>query len=153
MTWLLINFVAIVEQILPSFFRKTKVYAFFNALLRPLQTLSDKTLYQMQHDSRLIYLEKMLNEFLQVPLYDPLRHEATRKVYIIDSYRPMKQYIFKNAESRPLYLGTVYLGKQVNDGGNFVIKIPVSLAFNELRLKAEVDFYKLSGKKYTIETY
>lgn len=153
MIWLLTNFIAIVDQLLPSFFRKTRVYILFDAMVKPLQTLADRTLYQMQHDSRVIYLEKVLNEYFNVVTYNPNSHVATRQIYIIEAARPPKNYVYKNAENQPIYLGTIYLGKKLSAAGHFIIMIPLSIPFNEDRLRDEIDFYKLAGKKYTIQTY
>lgn len=36
---------------------------------------------------------------------------------------------------------------------NFIIKIPSSVVFNVIELRAVVDFYRLAGKRYKIEIY
>lgn len=154
MYWISTDFKQQFLDLSPTFFRGARFEAFLGAFAKPLQTLADTTLYQMQHDSRVIYLEKLLNEYLQVSTYNPNSHIATRQVYIVDAPQATKNYIYQTEENSPAYLGTVYLDREVaQDQYQFIIKIPASISFNEARLRALVDFYKLSGKRYLIETY
>ena len=91
---------------------------------------------------------------MQVSTYNPNSHIATRQVYIVDGPQATKNYIYQTEENSPAYLGSVYLDREVaQDQYQFIIKIPASISFNEARLRALVDFYKLSGKRYLIETY
>lgn len=154
MNWFSIDFRATFAELSPTFFRDERMIAFGDAFAKPLQTLSDKTLYQMQHDSRVIYLEKVLNEYFEIATYDPNSHIATRQIYIIDAPQAAKNYIYQQEENTPVYLGTVYLDRETaQDQYQFIVKIPVALVFNEARLRALIDFYKLAGKRYLIETY
>ena len=154
MYWISANFKQQFLDLSPTFFRGERFEAFLGVFAKPLQTLADTTLYQMQHDSTVIYLEKVLNEYLQIATYNPLSHLATRQVYIEDAPQAIKNYIYQPEENSPVYLGTVYLDREVDlDQYHFIIKIPVSISFNEARLRAIVDFYKLAGKRYLIETY
>ena len=153
MYWISNNFKQQLLDLSPSFFRGERFEAFFEAFAKPLQTLADTTLYQMQHDSTVIYLEKVLNEYLQIATYNPNSHLATRQVYIIDTAQAPKTYIYQTGENQPLYLGSVYLDREATTAADFVIKIPTTVSFDELKLKAIVNFYKLAGKKYIIETY
>lgn len=153
MNWLKINFKDTFTLLSPTLFRDERFKAFNSAFAKPLQSLAETTLYEMQHDSRVIYLEKMLNEFFQVPTYNPNSHISTRQIYIVDSPQVPKAYIFQAEETSPVYLGTIYLNRLNLTAGDFIIKIPVAIEFDEPRLRAVIDFYKLAGKKYTIETY
>ena len=154
MYWISTNFKQQFLDLSPTFFRGERFEAFLGTFAKPLQTLADTTLYQMQHDSTVIYLEKVLNEYLQIATYNASSHIATRQVYIEDAPQAPKNYIYQPEESNPVYLGNVYLDREVaQDQYQFIIKIPASISFNEARLRALVDFYKLSGKRYLIETY
>ena len=153
MYWISTNFKQQFLDLSPTFFRGERFEAFLGAFAKPLQTLADTTLYQMQHDSTVIYLEKVLNEYLQIATYNPSSHIATRQIYIIDTAQAPKTYIYQTEENQPLYLGTVYLDREVTTTADFIIKIPSSVSFDELKLRAVVNFYKLAGKKYIIETY
>jgi hypothetical protein len=153
MYWISTDFKQQLLDLSPTFFRGARFEAFLGAFAKPLQTLADTTLYQMQHDSRVIYLEKLLNEYLQVSTYNPNSHIATRQVYIVDAPQVAKTYIYQPEEEQPIYLGQIYLDRENEVSANFIIKIPSSISFDELRLRALIDFYKLSGKKYIIQTY
>ena len=153
MNWHKLSFTILVNQCLPIVLRKAKTTAFLNCIVLPLQSLSDLTLYQMQHDSRVIYLEKMLNEYFEVATYNPNSHIATRQIYIVDTPQVPKTYIYQPEENQPLYLGEVYLDRDNVTTADFIVKIPIAIEFDEPRLRAVIDFYKLAGKKYIIETY
>lgn len=153
MNWLSIDFKQTMMQLSHSSFRAERFEAFVTAFSLPLQTLANKTLYEMQHDSRVIYLEKMLNEWFEVPTYNPNSHIATRQIYIVDVPQVAKTYIYQPEENQPVYLGMVYLDRENETNADFIVKIPVTIEFDEPRLRALIDFYKLAGKKYIIETY
>lgn len=153
MYWISTNFKQQFLDLSPTFFRGERFEAFLGAFAKPLQTMADTTLYQMQHDSTVIYLEKVLNEYLQIATYNPSSHIATRQIYIIDTVQAPTTYIYQTGENQPLYLGTVYLDREKTTTADFIIKIPALLSFDELKLRAVVNFYKLAGKKYIIETY
>ncbi|MBS1535303.1 MAG: hypothetical protein JST78_09515 [Bacteroidetes bacterium] len=151
MIWHQVDFNKLVSDV--SFFRKTIQLKLLRSLVKPLTTLSNTTLYQMQHDSRVIYLEKVLNEYLEVEDYNPINHLATRRVIIEDGTFNGPLYIYQTSENKPVYLGTKYLDRDTGNTYQFVIKIPSDISFDEARLRAVVDFYKLAGKQYSIEIY
>jgi hypothetical protein len=153
MNWLSLDFKKTFVELSPSFFTDERFEAFNSAFAKPLQVLADKTLYEMQHDSRVIYLEKMLNEYFEVATYNPNSHIATRQIYIVDTPQVPKTYIYQPEENQPLYLGEVYLDRDNVTTADFIVKIPIAIEFDEPRLRAVIDFYKLAGKKYIIETY
>ena len=153
MYWISTNFKQQFLDLSPTFFRGERFEAFLGAFAKPLQTLADKTLYQMQHDSRVIYLEKVLNEYFEVPTYNASSHIATRQIYIEDAPQVPKTYIYQPEELQPIYLGEIFLDKDNEITADFIINIPVAISFDEPRLRALIDFYKLSGKKHIIQTY
>lgn len=153
MLWFKNDFKKVNRLLLSPIHRKPRILAIMDSVATALQSLSDKTLYEMQHDSRVIYLEKMLNEYFQVPTYNPNSHLATRQIYIDDVPQLAKTYIYQPEENNPVYLGTTYLDRGTGVNYQFIVKIPVAITFNELQLRAKIDFYKLGGKRYTIETY
>jgi hypothetical protein len=102
-----------------------------------------------------MYLEKMLNEYFNVPGYNNQNHENTKVVFIDDAPKPPTKYIYLNQEIPPkeyLYLGTKYLTGN-EDYFDFIVHIPSSYVFIEAKLRAMIDYYKLAGKKYRIELF
>ena len=174
--WARINFKVLVQLLLPTFLRKPQQTAFLNALVAPMDSLYKDVLYKMQHDSRVIYLEKVLNEYYNIIGYSHQNHEATKQIFITDEFYPPENYVYQDPEQYAsieydetlLYLkkNTLAPGEaEEEDEGDdifltddiehfdFVINVPVALAIDLVRLKILVDFYKIAGKKYRIQTY
>lgn len=152
MTWQTISFNTLIELLLPSFLRKSRIIAILQSAVKPVDTLYQDTLYKMQHNSQVIYLEKMLNEYFEVSGYSPNNHELSKTVFISDAPESGKVYYYQEAENLPLYHGIVYdTTNTVNY--KFIVNIPDTYVFVEAKLRAVIDFYKLAGKKYIIETY
>ena len=156
MTWQLFNINKLIQLLLPTFLRRTKLIAFLETIATPIDTLYHDTLYKMQHDCRVIYLEKVLNENFTTG-YNSMFHLSTRKIYIEDGPEVIRVYIFQNDENKPLFLDVegqqVYLDKPNEVFYNFIIKVPESLVYDSAKFKEIVDYYRLAGKKYTVQTY
>lgn len=163
MNWIEIDFSKTFLELSPTFFRGENFESFNKAYAKGLQSLSDSTLYFMQHDSRVIYLEKALNEFLEVPGYDPMNHLLTRKVYITDAPAKERDYLFLNNEPEVIWLyaegetipeeDQEYLDVTPNIYYHFIINISNAITFDEATLRPKIDEYKLAGKQYIITTY
>jgi hypothetical protein len=163
MFWSTISFKKLVLLLLPTFLRKSKTIAFVDSLISPMQDIADDTLYKMQHTGITINLEKMLNEAYNIAGYDHQNHHATKKIYIEDIPRREKLYIHTEDESAVIFLEDEDLDSENDifvDGpqeGNiaysFIIFMPDTVSFDEITLRAKVDFYRYFGKKYTIEIY
>lgn len=151
--WQTINFYEIFESLLPTFLRKKIFLHIMSACAKPLVEIYEETLYKMQHDSRVINLEKMLNEHFSVLDYSPQSHNATKKVFISNAPEQPKKYIFQPQENEPMYLDTVYLGEENPINYKFIVNVPAAYVFSEPNLRAKIDYYKLAGKKYIIQTY
>lgn len=162
MFWLTANFIQLITQLIPPFLRGQKHLSILSSFVTPVQKIHDDTLYQMQHDGRTIYLEKVLNEWFNVVGYDPQYHEATKLVYIDDVIQDEKLYVFQDLETEVTFLedepdttDDVFLDSDYESVGSFsfIIFIPNTFVFDELKVRALVDKYRYIGKKYTIQTY
>ncbi|MEP0263796.1 hypothetical protein [Dokdonia sp.] len=101
--YLIINWSKIILWLLPPILRRQRHYVWLIALLKPLRTLYTQTLFQMQHNGQVIYLEKVLNEtFNPNVTYDPnLTIEGKRDakfIYIDETLQPNLQFIYKHEE-------------------------------------------------------
>jgi len=155
MFWNKIDINVLSELYLPTFMRDYTIKGFVGSASKPLVELYDKTLYKMQHTGQVIYLEKLLNEFLNIPGYDVMDHVATRMIYISDAPNVNQVYIYTPIENKPLYLGgstPVYLNR-TEVQYHFIINIPESVDFYEELVRNLVDYYVIAGKQYKIETY
>ena len=153
MIWQTIDFKKLADHLLLGFLRKLDFQGLINSLLFSLNLIYEDNLYKMQHNSQVINLEKMLNEYFQVVGYDHQDHENTKTVFISDAEQAERYYLYQPDEEQPLYIGLIYVGGIVNVNYRFIVNIPNSYVFVEQKLRAEIDYYKLAGKKYIIQTY
>jgi hypothetical protein len=63
--------------------------------------------------------------------------------FVTDEFGDEVKNWFTSGEKVYLTGDTIY-----ND---FVVYVPTTLTFDEIKLRALIDYYKLAGKKYTIE--
>lgn len=163
MNWHNVTIERLVPLLLPVRLRRPGFLAFVRSLLHPVILLQDEIRYKMQHDSRVIYLEKVLNESFNVSGYSPLAHEVSKQIYIGPGEIPDEVYIFQNLEPDiPPYIGIsidagdgddVYLNTREeldNQYCDFTVVVPFALQISEIKLKSLVDYYKMAGKKYKI---
>lgn len=160
MKWHSFDISRLIQLLLPVRLRGIAILHFLQALLVPLKNLVKNTLYTMQHDSRVIYLEKVLNE-AAIPGYDATNHEATKSIYIGPGEIPSEVYVFQEDEpDLPPYIGVlqyapdgdaVWLHTQTEQDAeycDFTVVVPSALSVSRERLSYLVDFYKMAGKKY-----
>ena len=136
----------------PTFLRKPKLIAWLRTLAMPLNKLLDdfkvhreRDLYNLTHNSQVCYLRKALNDE-----FDP----QLRRIKIEDGRQNQRLYIYPRSANRPLYIGKVFLyqrGSYIDGGVDFVVVLPHGLEYDRYKLEALVNFYKLAGKRWTIE--
>lgn len=163
MRWYSIDIAKLFIQLLPMRLRRLNMVLFLYALSMPLSRLVERVLYTMQHDSRVIYLEKVLNEAAKISTYDAGRHVQTRVIYIGPGEIPEEVYLFKeNEPDVPPFIGitaiaedgdAVWLHTQTEQDAeycDFTVWVPRSLEHLETRLRYLVNYYKMAGKKYKL---
>ena len=142
------------EMFLPTFLRNNEVKAFVNSVSNPVKELYTSTLYKMQHNGQVIYLEKMLNEFYAITDYDKNNHVSTRKIFITNAPIVPRVYIYRPIENKPLYLNgstPVYLNRpQIQY--NYIINVPETLVYDEQIMRALVNYYN-DTKQFIIQAY
>ena len=159
MNWFSIDFNKTFLELSPSFFRNVRFQAFYKTFATPLQNLADTKLYQMQHDSRVIYLEKILNEFLNVENYNPLNHIESRKIYISDAPKMERDYIYQVGEEGVIWLydqsesEVQYIDTTPEEIYQFIVNIHTSIDYEINTVNSIIDYYKLAGKKHIIQEY
>ncbi|MDO5106591.1 hypothetical protein, partial [Capnocytophaga sp.] len=147
--------------------RKSKILAFLRLLITPLKRIhydfsqkrnnQNGDLYRLKHNGQVCYLRKVLNDNFD---------KEQRRIKIIDGNQFKAKYIYTEGEQKPVYLGTMYLNRDVDyaeTGVDFIVKIPLEVwkrqktetnQIGELRfyaIEALIDYYKLAGKRYIIE--
>lgn len=155
--WWSVNFCRLTQLLSPTFLRKEKMRAWLCLLVSPIQELQNiwlsnrrDNLYNVQHNSQVCYLRKMLNDEFdstqrRILIDDGLGVEA---FYIYTEGENKPKYIRTEAENAPVFLhpSSAYAGT----GVDFYVLVPIGLEFNEIKMRALVDFYRLASKRYEI---
>jgi hypothetical protein len=162
-----IDYDALIWQILPVRLRKAIAYSWLKCLAAPVIRLynlfkvnRNTNLYALAHNSQVAYMEAALND-----TFDP----TGRGIYIADGPFEDPLFVYLVPESKPLWLGlsseigsTSYPDPEVlyTDGETsllgiaFIVMVPVAVTFDTARMRALVDFYRLTGRNnYSIMTY
>lgn len=150
-----ISFPDNITNLLPPFLRKNRHKSWLFALLAPLVSLYEDTLYKMQHDGRVIYLEKVLNEKAKVPGYNPNEHEATKKIRIGGYDEVKKEWLYIEPEKKPAYEPiTLYTETEINNdrsGTGFTVHVLAAFSSKKSIIRQAVEYYKLAGKTFQIK--
>ncbi|CAL2055436.1 hypothetical protein [Tenacibaculum sp. 190524A05c] len=90
-------------MLIPPLLRKPKQAAWIKTLAKPLSNLYDDTLYKMQHNGQVMYLEKVLNDLFNPAVKYAYNDSVPEKMdlgYIVieDAYRPRVQYLYTHKE-------------------------------------------------------
>ena len=147
-----LNIDKLLMLLIPTFLRKKKLVAWLRMLTMPLNKLLDdfkehreRDLYNLSHNSQVCYLRKALNDEFDLQL---------RRIKIEDGRQNQRLYIYPRSANKPLYLGKVFLyqrGAYIDGGVDFIVVLPQGLEYDKYKLEALVNFYKLAGKRWTIE--
>lgn len=136
----------------PTFLRKPKLIAWLRMLATPFhkvlyefQRARQADLYNLAHNSQVCYLRKALNDDFD---------DEQRRIRIEDGRQKQRLYIYPRSVNKPLYLGKVFLyqrGDYIDGGVDFIVVLPKDLTYDKYKLDALMNFYKLAGKRWTIE--
>lgn len=143
---------------LPIFLRVQWIIAFLSAIIIPLEFLYNEfmryrkdNLIKIKTTPQKFSMQKRLND-----VFDPLdrRIEIVKAVlydglYLYteaedDQWRTKTQWLY--IDENPIYL---YTEAELNSDIDFIVKVPAGL--NEIRLRAEIEYYMLQSKNYQIE--
>ncbi len=154
-----VNFNTLATWILPVLMRQTNFVKWLNGLVYPIARIHefsflpnrDANLYKLAHNGQVFRLRKLLNE----------KFDRTEKtIEIEDGLTRDRIYAFVTNESKPLKLITrtepdaieIHNSDDYADSGtDFIVWVPNNLSnHEEIKMKAELDFYKLPAKRYRI---
>lgn len=158
------NIQAFCLKLLPPILRKDRILAFLRVLLSPLESILARfrnvvvdTDVRLSHNSFTIYLEKFLNDLLDA---------TERRIYIADIIDDFSVYLSMKDEPA-IYEDSMTLkaedldtlivpsGRPDRLTGRFGVYIPKALdsESNRRLIRQWVDYYKMAGTNYSIETY
>lgn len=157
-----IDFLKLINQLLPSFLRKAKMRAWLEVVLAPLQNrynafLShrEEVIFDVSVTGQVRSLEFMLNKIFY-------EDGHILKIYISDASRNPQVYLFQNTETHePVYLyntneqydGLYVFNTYDSPGSDFTVWVPDSLLFDLNYMRALIDRHKAAGFKYSIKYY
>ncbi len=151
-----INFDKLVLLLLTTFLRKSKLVAFATVLVTPIKEMyqefreqQKKDWYRLNHNGQVFSLRKVLNDHFDNEL---------RRIEIMDADEYERLYIYTPVENHPLYLNGeggetkyIYTSAEYENEFDFVVVVPLELAYNTYKMRGLIDRYKLITKKYTIQ--
>jgi hypothetical protein len=151
------------QQILPPRLKdKPKAEAWFYIHLKPVQTLFEQlidyrteTNKKLRYNSQTIVLESLLNDKFD---------QDQRSIYIVtESDILPENYLFQDGSPEPpLYLFTdaddtdevwIYTDEEYEQNYDFVVYLRDDLVYDAAQLVSTVNYYKLAGKLFIINTY
>lgn len=163
-----INFNILVEQLTPSFLRYPKMLAWVKCLVVPvnylyleLQSYRLVTLKKIEYTGQIIYLEKLLNDaYITIDTPYPIFIEDVANIeyfYLSNKIEGLPPVCISNKDENntPVYIGnaTEYI-----TNCEFIVKIPQfvydALTTADLnQMKTLINFYKIAGKRFIIQSY
>ena len=153
------------EQLLPLLLRKSKTLALLQALIAPLVSLyndfftfKNRAIYKTEHNAAITLLQKVLNDSFD---------EVERRIFINNAEITSTQHYYDEGQGDPLDFYDDGKGdpqwffniETFNVyGSDFTVFIPIALKpadpADETRfldnVRADLDYYKIFGTKYTI---
>jgi len=151
--WYSTNFYSFPIELLLTSIRKPRIIIWLQAMFSPIILLDYKwqrkridSLYRIEHTFQVCYMRGALND-----KFDP----TERRIYIDGTGgEASRTYIATPPEQRPVYLGTVYIGtadESADSGVDFFVYVPREIMQEQsFEVRAEIDFYRLGGKRYLI---
>lgn len=145
--------------------RYSNQQSFFKALVQPLMVIRDEyrrfresVIYQLQHDSRKISIEKVLNDHFD---------DSLRRIYIDNVAPQPRTYFYEPGDDRPVFFyepaddRPVYFYEQLGvnvDDVSFVVNLPDTIKPSdpdelrrlEILINAQVNRYKLDSKEHRL---
>lgn len=152
--WYKIDWDKLILLLLPTFLRKPVMFGYLRALITPIASLHyrwsrirEDNLKKLKYNGQRCYLRGALNDRCDFEL---------RRIYIDEVPEPNLNYIYQPGENLDYYLDTMYLDLDFTEGGeivDFVVYVPNDIMNKINEIKATLEFYKLAGKLYKIQTY
>lgn len=159
-----INFEKLVEMLLPVFLRKPIQLFFLKCLVKPIAQLHiqflafrAESLYKLNHNSQVIYMQAMLNDSFDNDLRRiKIRNAEIKQPVWFYEVEEEKPVFFYEPDEAPVYFREDY--EFLGGGSDFTVFVPAELqpidptSLNAylVKMKAKIDYYKLYCKGYQI---
>lgn len=153
------NLLTLARQLVPVVLHTSPLGAWIEAIGNELESLRTAFLQRRTVDraelrmtGQVCKLEGLLND-----TFDPVQ----RRIYIEDANPAEPLWIRRRAEAQPVYLYTraevnpvfIYTRPETEYGAMFTVRVPSSLIFDPVRMKALVAKYRIPSSVFTIKTF
>lgn len=157
------NILNSIISLVPHFLRGDQLILFLYVLCKPIETLHNvflsfvvSTRMRVQYTGQVFSLEKILND-----TFDP----SSRGIQIVDGVGVINVYLYpvtanvdgpymyNSQETAPQEIFLYFQDSESIQQADFIVRIPLSLVYDELQLRGLVNAYKMAGKRYKLETY
>ena len=162
----MIDFDKIIWENLPIVLRKLRLYSLVKSIVKPVVTLFENFSFLAQFTSELSSLEHYLNAVYgyTYDINDRDTQIANTDIIWIDSIvTKQSPYLYNFQENlQKVYLRNFselanptyfYNASEIDPGHNFIVYVPASLVFDNDLMISRINQYKVSGKKFIIQTY
>jgi len=155
-----VDFKKLANWLLPVIMRQPKFLKWMRALIYPLENLKYRfstnreiNLYKLARNGQVFSLTKVLNEKFD---------SSGKRIWLTNGLTLDRIYVFISDESKAIKLVTatepgpviIHNPEDYADSGtDFIVWVPNSVSLpnqEEIKMKAEIDFYKLPAKRYRI---
>lgn len=160
----------IVKLLMPVQLRKVKLLAWMNVFVKPIVDLKNvfvtyryDSLFQLKHSSQVIYIQHILNYYLNPNSNAKDPNYEGNGIYLTDDEIMPETYLYRTSEQQQetyLYmdyqqLGDLFIYSNLNylPYIGFIVNVPSAFNVDEKRLRAIIKKFKLAGKNYTIKYY
>lgn len=140
----------LVLQSLPTFLRTGTISSLLALAASELTDINNAlivnrnvSMSKVSHNSQVCKLRKILNDTF----------DYERRIKVVEGVLKGPKYIYTDAEQKPKWLGEMIVFTASETEGNgidFTVIIPGELKNYQIEIKAQVNFYKLAGKKFKI---
>lgn len=152
----------LVRRLTPPRWRNAFNLNWYEALLSGIghsqdrfNTFKDHALVELSYNGQTMYLEKMLNDRFDSALRRiVIQHEEDISVFwYLEGEGQVERYLYKESETGETATYLFNEGENTSglpDGIDFRVKAPLELSLLQVRMRSEINKYKLAGKQYDI---
>lgn len=153
-----IDYNKLTAWLVPAYIRKSRLLAFLKVVVAGVSFLYQDflrfrkaRLYDLMITPQVCYLQMLLNDrydFVQrrITITDGI-DKPPFYIYRSDELKP--KYIRRHSEALPRFIYTAGESGMLQD--DFVIKVPVGIAFEQAEMRSLVKGYKLAGTRFKIQ--
>jgi hypothetical protein len=158
-----LNFIKLIQLLLPPPKRKPKIVAYLNTLIIPIQTFNNwiSDVYykdvtrRTRWNAQTLLFSKALNDLhnggsLIKQIYIDGSVSEMEQIYFYNEDENQPVYFFNEAEAKPVYL---FNELEYESDFDFVVMYPSELSVIEKQIEASVKKYKLAGATYKMQAY